>query len=361
MDAEPRRTRRSRTPAQQGQVLVLFVLIFATCCLAAAVAVAVGQVVVRRHQAQMVVDAAAFAGAASQAKGMNTIAHLNQMAFTTLATIYWTSWEPFIDNSTTTDERLILGALTLLWNEWAGDTLTGYQDSFKSIDRAIDLTNLEFGNANIITGPPAKAEAVIKANFGSGSDKIFKQADYDSSGMANPLDYAKVKLVKLTDPTEYTQHIYTYVMNPDNVCTDLPFPADAICWAVLVGQYGDVNAAIDAYRIINPIKYKTGRFYDQSSGDDVRFAYKLTITATKPMFGRTFFSDLPPITVLAAAKPYNGYLGKKFNGMGFLGIIPPSQAKDIKETYQAKLVPLKTMEKMNITNFDFEMMMRTLH
>ena len=163
MDAEPRRTRRSRTPAQQGQVLVLFVLIFATCCLAAAVAVAVGQVVVRRHQAQMVVDAAAFAGAASQAKGMNTIAHLNQMAFTTLATIYWTSWEPFIDNSTTTDERLILGALTLLWNEWAGDTLTGYQDSFKSIDRAIDLTNLEFGNANIITGPPAKAEAVIKA------------------------------------------------------------------------------------------------------------------------------------------------------------------------------------------------------
>ncbi len=56
----------------------MLALTIVTMGVMAMVAITFGQALARRQQAQMVVDAAAFAGASEQAKGMNTIARINE-------------------------------------------------------------------------------------------------------------------------------------------------------------------------------------------------------------------------------------------------------------------------------------------
>ena len=87
----------------------------------------------------------------------------------------------------------------------------------------------------------------------------------------------------------------------------------------------------------------------------------LTVTQAPVLFGRSWFDDIPPVTVVATAKPYNGYLGEQFNGGGFLGLIPFTQKKEIKVTYQAKLVPVRNADKIFAAGFDFTKAARILH
>lgn len=347
--------------SERGQVLVLFVLILLTCMALSVVAVSVGQVAVRRQQAQMIVDAAAFAGAAKQAEGLNNIAQLNQMSLDLLKVIYFTSFIPYVDSDSTFFIRSVIGFASYFTNDWAGPVLTDYQKIFDTINGAINVTNRIYANPLL---PRSAAEEVINANFGNASDRIFKQADKGSSGFANPIDLVanSGKLVKLTNPDTYHGHSYTYVPSPNHplvqACANTPFPADIIpCGLVANGL--SVNGIVFIFRnFVDRIEYKTGRFYDQGSGDDVRFTYRLTVTQAPVLFGRSWFSDIPEITVVASAKPYNGYLGQKFNGGGF---IPFSQDKEIKVEYQAKLVPVRNADKIFAAGFDFTKAARIHH
>ncbi|MHB0968176.1 MAG: pilus assembly protein TadG-related protein [Thermoanaerobaculia bacterium] len=217
------RSRHERHRREGGQVLVFFLLIFITMILVGVLAVAGGQMLVRRQQAQMVADAAAFSGASRQAEGLNSIANINKDAVEAL---------------------------------------------------------FEFSAA------------------------------------------------------------YAY------------------------GTYIAMDGAFWAWRMMNPISFTTGRFYENNQ-DEVRFAYFGRVSSSPVIFGRTFFKDLPPITVAAAAKPYGGYLGDtfvsgsplskgwskgfpwplddlNFNPFGFP--YTEQSGKEASATYKAKLVPLTTQE-----------------
>lgn len=346
------RVSRPARHQERGQVLVLFVLIMVTCFLFCIVAITVGQVLVRRHQAQMVVDAAAFAGAAKQAEGMNTIARYNEKSLNFLRGIeYSKALAPFVDSEGTTEERFwgsifapIFG--NFIESDWAGDRLEKLQKVFDFFSDIIDAVNIAYSPLSPF-GPSKAASTVIDKNF-EGNGSIFVHADLQDSGIiVEPARLAQIAhLVKLTDPETYEVNGYWYVFNPEmwavDTC-DLVWPADIPC-GILIAAYAEWNTYIQIKRWADPIKYKTGRFYDNKEGEDVRFCYYLKITKAPVLFGHNFFSDIPPITVAAAAKPYGGYLGTKFEAPGASFYDTPS-GKKISPTYKAKLVPL-TMQEM---------------
>ena len=119
----------------------------------------------------------------------------------------------------------------------------------------------------------------------------------------------------------------------------------AIC-AETYAAYGIGNAAYAIYRALDPISYELGRFYDNEEGSDVRFAYFLKVSQSPVIFGRQFFTDIPPIIVAAAAKPYGGYLGNTFERSW--GVHSSADGEEIQATYKAKLVPLTMSEKLKL-------------
>lgn len=336
---------RRRRRGESGQSLIIFILVFVTLCLFAIVAVSVGQILVRRQQAQMIVDAAAFSGAAKQAEGMNTIARFNEKELHLLQAIYATKFIPYVDSYSTTAQRDVGGALTLLYNDWAGDAIESYGNLFKIMNQVVGLVNIAYSPFAL---PGRTANEIVHANFGDDPDHLFKAADLGGNGViieATRLD-GITQLVELTDPEEYTINgQYAYAPIPWYwslyTCPAIP-PLDAPCLWTL-GQYGGVNLAINIYRLAVPFKYEAGNFYDNDEGEDVRFAYYLTVSQAPVLFGKTFFADVPSITVAAAAKPYGGYLGDEFDGGYWL---PHGQqsGKAISPTYKAKLVPLTNQE-----------------
>lgn len=374
---------RNRQASESGQVLVLFILIFATSVLMAAVAIAVGQVMVRRHQAQMVVDAAAFAGASKQAEGMNTIAELNDTSLFFLKAIQVSKLAPYMDSDSTTYLRLaaFLGTPIAGWlvSDWAGEVLEDYQEGFTLLDKLIVAVNCAYSTPLL---PQVSARDIVDQNFGG--DAIFVDADLDSQGVANPLDLIDFSLVDLTENEEYPIGGYWYIPYLANAVCQLSncplIPLGTIACAYCWGNYVAMDGIIILWRtFIDPIKYELGRFYDQDEGDDVRFAYYVRVSQSPVLFGKTFFSDIPKITVAAAAKPYGGYLGTEFvDGAGgsgsasdsgddvdvdyfnptfwnpfnfdnisfdFFGLFYGQQGgKEISPTYKAKLVPLTRTE-----------------
>ncbi len=339
MDDSRQKVRRGRK-GEAGQSLVLFLMIFTTFVLLAVVAVAVGQVMVRRYQAQMVVDAAAFAGASRQAEGLNTIANLNKRELDFLNAIAYSKIAPYMDSDNTTTERLVFAA-----DDWVGDIMEGYQDVFDVYNDLIDLVNCLYSIPSFVPGfgPRMEAEDVVKKHFGDGSAKLFKDADYGDSGIADLTTLANTKLVKLTDPETYTLGGYWYT--PDvisnsvtsaSACADFPV-GTALC-AIAYADYELQNI----YYLLQSTDYKLGKFYDNDEGDEVRFAYFLKVSQAPVIFGKNFFYDIPEIIVVAAAKPYGGYLGDEFED-NFIGYGEQS-GKEISATYKAKLVPVTNRE-----------------
>ena len=346
--------RQDRT--QSGQVLVYFILIMVTCLLIGLVAIAAGQTLVRRHQAQLVVDAAAFAGASKQAEGLNTIATMNDISLFTLQAIQGSVIAPYFDSDSTTWMRLGTSAGSLAINDWAGDTLEEYQDIFDFYNDLIDITNCAYASRALAQ---LAARDVVDANFGG--DAIFFEDDLQSQGLADPTEWLESDLVKLSEPEKYPIGPHWYLPFPANtIASQIPFGA-----IYAYGIYlGTIDPAIFFWRWADPIEYELGRFYDNEEGDDVRFAYYLTVSATPPIMGRNFFDDIPPITVAAAAKPYGGYLGDEFEMGTIFGSWSKSMpwpfddlswlpwgkmsyqqdGKEISPTYKAKFVPLTTGE-----------------
>lgn len=77
MMREPRRHLDLR--GEQGQLLPMFAVGMFTLILFAGLVTNVGQAVVRKHQLQVIADMGAMAGAAEQARGLNTMARLNAL------------------------------------------------------------------------------------------------------------------------------------------------------------------------------------------------------------------------------------------------------------------------------------------
>lgn len=344
-----RPARRRFRPAERGQVLVLFLLIFATCALVGAVAVTVGQMAVRRHQAQAVVDAAAFSGAAAQARGLNTIARFNEKSLNLLRGIQESKVAPYMDSDSTTWGRYgesFVGPLAVPFtSDWAGDVLKGYQSIFDVINDVINAVNHAYSPFSPI-GPGQVADDVVSQNFSDDPQSLFQNADLGDHGVIVGSLSHVTDLVSLTDPSTYDINGYTYAPYAGNAIItdtcDLIPPLDEPC-AQLLGFYGLVNGYFLVERWIDPIQYKMGRFYNNDEGDDVRFCYFLTVTQSPVLFGKSFFNDLPEIVVAAAAKPYDGYLGTKWQSSFWLYDTPSS--KGISYTYKAKLVPLTGTEK----------------
>lgn len=343
MAAEQRRRRRD---GERGQVLVVFILIFTTCMLLAAIAVAVGQMLVRRHQAQMVVDAAAFSGAGSQARGMNTIARFNEKSLNLLRAIQISKVAPYVDSESTMSWRL----LGWIYDDWAGEVLEDYQNIFDSINNVINAVNVIYSRS-WPSGPRRAAESTIRENFSTDAQSIFTPEDLVSHGIVfdslNPYNYTK--LVTLTEREEYKIYGYVYAPNPKHkvsiICATDPEPITKAAACGLIGwAYAQTALYINAMRALDPIEYELGRFYDNPEGTDVRFAYYLKVSQAPVLFGQNFFPDLPDITVAAAAKPYGGYLGDEFESDWWLYDTP--DGKDISLTYGAKLVPLSINEKV---------------
>jgi hypothetical protein len=336
---------RPRVRSERGQVLVLFLLIFITMVLIGVVAVVVGQTLVRRQHAQMIVDAAAFAGASKQAEGLNTIARWNKHALQFQQAIHVSVLIPYADGDVTTQERFILASW--LWNDWAGDTIEDYQKVFDTENDIIDLANEYYSMINIITGPVASARKVVNANFGeeANGDRLFRgESPKDSGVLVGSIGgiTGATKLVKLTEPEEYPIEGWTYVSTemPEMIalCAD-SFGLD-VYHCTILANYGIYNIANEIYRQFSPVKYKHGKFYEDDQ-EEVRFCYFLQTPNTPTIFGRDFFEKVPPITVIASAKPYGGYLGTKYDTWPLNIWTAQKSGKEIADTYKAKLVPVK--------------------
>lgn len=378
---------RSFKQSERGQVLLIFILVFVTMILIGMIAVTAGQVLVRRQQAQMVVDAAAFAGASRQAEGMNTIAHLNAQSLLFLQMIEASMLLPHFDSSSTTNERLIAFLATpiagFFINDWYGNVLEEYDDGFEFYNNAINVTNCAYAPAIL---PRMAAAEVVEENFG-GEEKLFASEDMGSHGPADLTAMASFSLVELTDPEEYDVGGYWYLPDPTHwfaTPTNCPkWPVGTAMCAYTYGNYIAMDAFIFLWRsYVDPISYELGRFYDNDEGDDVRFAYYLKISQAPVLFGKNFFDDIPEVIVAAAAKPYGGYLGDTFSEGGIsgdgwdqsypdpewddpgnsetisfdpFGIFHNNQpGKAITKGYRAKLVPLTTQEKLMLAIHDTE-------
>lgn len=339
--------------AESGQVMVLFILILMTLLMLALVAIAVGQVLVRRHQAQAIVDAAALSGAASQARGLNTLARWNEKELNLLRGLQFANFLPFVDNSSTTELRFWTGGFSILINDWAGDVLREYTSAFDTINAFKDVVNLAFSPASFAPfAPRAEAESVIEANFVDDST-IFTQEDLADYGylpdaerlLSDPS--SALRLVKLTEPEEHYIAPYYYAFWPTHwslqTCPLIP-PADVPCLRLLEVYGIEMPLAVELKLFLNPIKYEVGKFYDNRAGNDVRFAYFLKVAQTPVIFGKEIFNDLPDIVVAAAAKPWDGYLGDDYEAWiessVFTTVYSTPSGKDISYTYKAKLVPL---------------------
>lgn len=356
----PRRARTRGRSSEEGQVLILFLLILITMVLIGVIAVAVGQTVVRRQHAQMVVDAAAFAGASSQAKGMNTIARMNEKELHFLQGIELSMLEPYVDNFTTTAARYFAIFGAPLVSDWAGTVIEDYQNVFDAMNSYIKIVNLAYSpsaslvNSNaLFKSPGAAAKETVLANFG-GSDTLFRNESPAGYGMirsASLLNHA-TELVELTDPEEYGVGGYNYVFYPSfpavYTCPCTIIPVTYPCCQLLFAYFLTDGYYFATRPFVDQIKFKLGRFY-KNKQSEVRFAYYLKVKNTPAIFGRNLLNDVPEITVVAAAKPYGGYLGKKFKAFGGIDpapIVATVQGdKDIAYTYKAKLVPITTIEK----------------
>ncbi|MHB0968178.1 MAG: Tad domain-containing protein [Thermoanaerobaculia bacterium] len=348
-------SRIRRRHGERGQVLVFFLLIMVTMILIGVLAVAGGQMLVRRQQAQMIVDAAAFAGASRQAEGLNTIANLNARALWFLHAIQYSKIGPYFDSKETTYERAAAFLLTVIAgfavSDWAGDVLEDYQKGFDMYNSLIDIANCAYSMPSPIPGfgPRLAAEDVIEANFGSG-DKLFRSEDLVDNGIADLSTLVDINLVELTDPETYEIGGYYYLPHPlaetNSPSTCASWPVGTILCAWVYGNYASMIPVIYAYRAIDPIEYELGKFYEDNQ-DEVRFAYFLEVSSSPVIWGKTFFEDLPPIVVAAAAKPYGGHLGSEFEETWFL--YEEEDGKEISPTYKAKLVPLTAREQLALS------------
>src|SRR3990172_4345292 len=230
--------RRGADHREQGQIMTLVVLILGPWVLIATVAVTVWETLVRRQQAQMIVDAAALTGAQEQAKGLNAIAMINQKSYDTLQAINYSHYAPiYMDNDSTTWSRIFWYGIT---DDWAYDSEKDFQDVFDRLNQAQDNVNFFFSNYMF---PRASARRIVAENFGSGSHKLFSGEDPLSHDVAQ---LPRTSLLDLTDPETYpvsgAREYVPYFNNYAVTCDPCPYCV-CVWWCALKADLAAAYAA----------------------------------------------------------------------------------------------------------------------
>jgi Putative Flp pilus-assembly TadE/G-like len=374
MTAAAIRTNR-RSQRERGQIMPMLALTIITMGVMGMLAITFGQAVVRRQQAQMVVDAAAFAGAAEQAKGLNTIARINEKEFNVtnaaIATQDLALAIGYHDSYTTTTDRLT--CIFCTGPDWALDNWNSYRtDVFDTLNHAIDAINYAYG---IFGKPYRAAKKVVDDNFGNSPEAVFQNEQPVEQGpVVWPLDVAyATTLVHLTPLQDYpVSGFRRYV--PDSgaltaFCTEacafiaeVP-PAFAACEQscenIQRAHYAAINTWFNGQTLIeqNQPRYPMGNFYANDEAHDVRFSYYLRVGGAQPLVGKGYFKIVPDLVVIATAKPYAGYLGAPYDE--WYSVPYPFEAwnhapyeqqdgKSIQYTYKAKLRPVTNTEKLSL-------------
>lgn len=347
-------------------MLPLLVLTLVTMGLMALVAITFGQAVVRRQQAQIVVDAAAFAGAAEQAKGLNTIARINEKQLNIINGIVMAQGVGmaggYRDNYDTTMARLTCGPAC--GDDWSSINWFDYEKTFEHFNSAARAVNHTYGTYG---KPYLAARRVIEKNYES-PDGIFAGESPVSHGpvvwVGESLNAAR--LARLTEPKEYAvgdgRHYTPDSAALDTWCTiacaatTIGFP---LCYkGCKSGQqthYLIINAALSLKALDEVPEYRAGQFYDNEPGADTRFSYYLRLPGPKPLTGKSWFGDVPDMVVVATAKPYGGHLGDEFEenfpyfGSRLLHFgYGQNDDKKVSWTYKARLIPVRTLEKRQL-------------
>lgn len=357
---------RPRRSAERGQILTLVVLTMATMGVMAMTAITLGQALVRRHQAQLVVDAAAMAGAAEQAKGFNTIARINkrQLAFlnalaTTQVFGMGTGYE---DNDATTWARMYTLGVN---NDWAIENYRAYEeDVFGKFNTAVTWVNHAYApNAK----PSLSAKRVIDENFFDDQGQGLFKGESPDAGVVIPL-FERMYPDRLTDLVEirpqeeyrigggrwYKPYSGHYTVTCPESIGPFPNPACIIPKRLREAQYIKANVIFNIKALGGDVpRYHLGNFYGTPKTRDIRFTYYLEVAAAKPIFGAGYLKEIPSIVVMASAKPYAGHLGDPFqeragsnNIVSFGYYEKPDQ--EISPSYRAKLVPVRLVDRLQL-------------
>lgn len=359
---------RRRRASERGQSLTLLVLTMATMGVMAMLAITVGQVLVRRHQAQLVVDAAAMAGAAEQAKGLNTIARINMRELEFLNALAYSQAagvaSGYEDNQSTTWARigrLVCGPC--YGDDWAGDNWKSYNgDVFGKFNMAADLVNIEYSP---YIKPDSAAKKVVTENFNA-SDSLFKGETPEMGLVTSVFEMAYperlTKLVTFRERQDYRiggarwyspNSGHLSVTCPESI-GPLPNPPCILLKNARRAAYIKENAIFNGKALFGDVpRYTLGNFYGTPKDRDIRFTYYLQVGVAKPIFGADYLEEIPKIVVMASAKPYGGHLGDEFDERSFstnlvsLGY-DEQDDKEIAPTYRAKLVPVRLIDRMQL-------------
>jgi len=346
----------------------MFALTIATMGVMGMLAITFGQAVVRREQAQMVVDAAAFAGAAEQAKGLNTIARINEKEKNIFDAIVTTQLIGIVrgyqDNWDTTLDRL---SPFSIGPDWGMENWQAYGDDvFGTLNKSVTAVNVAYGP---MFKPRSAARKVIDDNFGTNDDSIFRGETPVDHGVVIGADdalYYSETLVHLTEPADYAIGGGRRYNPNGGAKAEFCSP----CALLLVGAPACFEACEDyedaKYIAINLYfngktalfddapRYPLGNFYANDEEHEVHFSYFLRVKGASPIYGKEFFKESPDIVVVATAKPYGGYLGAPFkpNYPEFwtpLARFGYSQQVDrkIRYAYKAKLRPVTLGQKLS--------------
>lgn len=363
----------ARRASQGGQIVTLVVLTMGTMAVMGMVAITFGQALVRRQQAQLVVDAAALAGAAEQAKGLNTIARINkrQLDFVNALSHAQTFGiaRGFVDDSGTTwarMARLLCGPC--VGDDWAYENWEKYQDDvFEPLNRAARAVNFAY----MPRGKPKRAaQKIIEDNF-TKSNSLFKNEEPDS-GIVIPWHEAGYserlyQLVELSEPLTYAiggarrykAHSGHYTMTCIEWYGPIPDPVCIAARKARAAAYLKENGILSGSAAFgHRADFQIGQFYATPKSRDIRFTYYLTVDLAKPIFGADYLKDIPKITVVASAKPYAGHLGNEFpERLPWLRIaslnltsygFDQEEGKEISATYRAKLVPVRLVDRLHL-------------
>jgi len=355
-----------RRASERGQIVTLVVLTMATMGVMAMLAITFGQALVRRQQAQLVVDAAALAGATEQAKGLNTIARINErqrdfLNALCLAQIKGVAFG-YEDNDGTTwarTLRLIPG------DDWAIENWRAYEsDVFAKWNAAVTLINTTYAP---LGKPRMAAEKIVEENFGS-PDNLFK-GETPESGLVIPwheLAYPEksIKLVELRTPQKYRiggarrykPYSNHYTMTCPETIGPFPNPLCTVPKNLRRLAYIRENAWFNGRALFGDVpEYTLGHFYGVPKDRDVRFTYYLELPLAQPVFASAFLKEIPKIVVIATAKPYGGHLGDEFDERwGSTNLISfgynQQEGKEISDSYRAKLVPVRLVDRLQLAS-----------
>lgn len=378
-----------RRHAQSGQFIIIYIMGFFTMASLAFATLSVGQIVVRKQWAQLIADAGAFAGASTEAEGLNTIAKISDFEFYLLRGIQARDRQIGYEVSSWTD----MCFKAYLSDDKAGDI----RDRHKNID------NLVFGAANLavdsiqydFTGlvPGSRGSAYKNArevtidNLKSFFPGEFRN-DNDVNGIVNPHANAKTRFgvpsqlgyaFPLADLTDYFgDSVAWFYWTTDSGPCYWGVCAGYVCAAAsyvscdvsgVAGNFGTGNHddRPDGSRPWSSYEFKKVMRLMEKDGETT-FLWWVQIPAVRPFLGLdNVLGMIPPITAVSRAKPYEGNIG--FNSGGSLNdknevwpkrkafayfstfpftAIPPAATwnvqwhmeKTAKLTYKAKFIPV---------------------